>query len=301
MKIVVIDGNFVAHKCRFTDSVLYQGKETGVFHSLLETTLDLGTVFETQNVNFVFDSKHSYRKRKYSWYKQRRAQNREKLSEQERFLLSSMYRQIDQSKKFLEKCGFNVFLQNGVEGDDLIASLVFFNKNHKIIIASSDQDLYQLLRKNVEIVTPNQRWIGRSMTSELFEKKFGILPSQWSEFKAINGCHSDEVPNIGKKDGKVIFKVGEKTTLKYLKGEMNENDKFVKNISMDFAQENLKRNRWLVKIPFEKTKPIQVQKSKINFENLTSVFEEYCFNDFLQDRIDEWRRFCENTQNRPED
>lgn len=299
MKIVVIDGNCIAHKCRFTNSVLFKGVETGVVHQLLETALNLGTVFKTRNVVFVFDSKHSLRKRKCPWYKQRRDKRKKELGQSEKKALLSVYRQIDESRRLLTDMGFSVFLQNGKEGDDLIASIVNNNVQARIVICSSDHDIYQVLNKNTEIVNPDSRKIGKSFTWRKFFHKYGIMPSQWSEYKTINGCKSDEVPNIGTDTNyKRVFKVGHTKTLRYLRGELKKQDPFLQMVQSDFARKNIQRNRWLVKLPLEGTKPIKIHKCKLNLATLKKHFEKLQFNDFLIDRIDEWGYFCEDSQDR---
>lgn len=141
-------------------------------------------------------------------------------------------------KEYLPKGGFkNVFSAEGFEADDLIASLTLtLPSNWRAVIASSDQDMYQLLSDRVMI------WNGKTMvTKEKFTSEFGVTPSKWVLVKALAGCSSDNIPGVSG--------VGEKMAIKYLcEGKVGPK----KDVAiLQFIQSgDYDRNRKLVELPF---------------------------------------------------
>jgi len=74
----------------------------------------------------------------------------------------------------LQNIGFqNVFIQEGIEADDLIAWLVMNNDHTKSVIVSSDNDLYQLLHFVKSIYTPDKK---KHFTELDFTTKYNIYP-----------------------------------------------------------------------------------------------------------------------------
>ena len=60
-------------------------------------------------------------------------------------------KELIELRKMLSMYGISQFYQNGYEADDIIAKIVKDNLDKKILIMSSDKDLFQLLSDNVFI------------------------------------------------------------------------------------------------------------------------------------------------------
>ncbi|QHD65345.1 DNA polymerase I [Neorickettsia findlayensis] len=83
----------------------------------------------------------------------------------------------------------------GFEADDIIATLVrkFSKSDIKIKILSTDKDLMQLVSENVHIVNPiKNRIIGINEVKE----KFGVFPTQMTDFLSLVGDASDNIPGV---------------------------------------------------------------------------------------------------------
>lgn len=298
--IVVIDGNFIAHLCRFTNRIRYKGKECGVILKIFEMILDCSMAYDTESISIVWDSKHSWRKKKHSWYKEKRTQDRKELTDQEKKDLRSMYEQVDKLMKILPQIGFqNSFMQNGIEGDDLMAMICRNYPTSKIVLVASDHDLYQLIDNNVSILTPKGEYLGKEYRKKDFEEEFGISPSKWHLVKAIAGCISDEVPGVGRdiKTHEIVARIGEKTACNYLAGKLQNTTKAFQRIVCDEGQQIIDRNLELVRLPHQKTKPIILKRNKIDKIAFLSLCHEYKFMSFINERIDEWERFFRKNEN----
>lgn len=80
-----------------------------------------------------------------------------------------------------------------LEADDIIASYVYtYEKSIEIVIASFDSDFFQLINENVQIL----RYRGDNTVicdSKLIKDKYGIVPSQYADFKSLTGDKSDNI------------------------------------------------------------------------------------------------------------
>ena len=101
-------------------------------------------------------------------------------------------------------CGIRV---EGVEADDIIATLVRQHQNeYNIVIVSSDKDLMQLLDANHVRMFDTMR--NREMGCEAVQEKFGVSPQQVIEVQALIGDSSDNVlgvPGIGPKTAAILI------------------------------------------------------------------------------------------------
>lgn len=292
--IIIIDGNFIAHTCRFTGKVYHEGEECGVIKTLLDYILDLSQSYKTNNFVIAWDSRHSFRKKKYPWYKSKRTKDRQELSEEEKKILRSMYRQIDILQVCLKELGFeNNIEQNGLEGDDVMAMVCRNYPTERIILVASDHDLWQLLDHNVSMLTPKGDYLGKEYRAKDFEKEWGIPPQKWFLVKAIAGCSIDEVPGVGRDihTGEIVARIGESTAANFLIGKMNSSTGTYKRIISDEANQIKKRNLELVRLPHERTKPIILKENHYDWEKFQKICKTYSFKDFLGERVDEWMMF----------
>lgn len=111
-------------------------------------------------------------------------------------LADDFKRQIPLIKEGLKAGGIFYLEKEGFEADDIIGTLAK-NWNHQlmILILSGDQDILQLIDKNILVISPQ---IGFSKT-KIYDtneviKKFSITPYQIPDFKALVGDPSDNYP-----------------------------------------------------------------------------------------------------------
>jgi DNA polymerase I len=115
--------------------------------------------------------------------------------------------QMARAEEIVRKSGFLVLKQDGVEADDLIASLVEWSKSFDLqtVIVGADKDLMQLASEKVILWdTMQNRVFGSSEVTE----KFGVGPAQLGDLLALTGDSSDNVPGVPS--------VGPKTATKLL-------------------------------------------------------------------------------------
>lgn len=273
-KNLIFDSHAVCHFLKYSLSHLsYGDTDTGIifgFLSVLKVAIErLGT----NNFVFAFDSKKSHRKRLFPLYKVKR---REKIkTEQERIEDAIMYSQIDAlRKKILPDLGFhNVFQKPGFEADDIITSCVQ-SMPGKSWIVSRDNDFHQLLNSKISMWDFQKRV---EFTAGDFTDKWLIPPKEWRQVKCLAGCTSDCVPGIPR--------IGEKTAIKFLKGEMPQHLKAYQSIIDN--QDIVNRNIPLVILPFKGTPKYKIQKDQLKIQSFFKLFEEMGFESYIND-FDSW-------------
>lgn len=278
-KCVVIDAPFLCHRSKHTTNWMTSGGiGTGILFGFFNQIITMSKQYSPDIYVFAWDSKKSIRKDKYPFYKTRN-KDKDYLTEEEQRAEEIAHKQFTLLRKeILPSIGFNnTIIQKGLEADDVIAKLVMSKKyeNINFLVETADNDLLQLL-DYCRIYNPSKDMI---MTDDLFIRLNGIKPSQWAEVKALAGCNSDTVPGVNG--------VGEKTAIKYLRGEMKESSKIVQRIQR--KQKLIKRNEWLVKLPHEKTKPVNISKeNEFNIKEFIYMCRDYGLMKFRKN-IEEWR------------
>src|SRR5207247_1967064 len=103
--------------------------------------------------------------------------------------------QMEALKDIIPALGVRQLSVDDVEGDDLIgiAADKLSNEDARIIIVSSDQDLYQLIAENVELFEPIKK---KHFTFNDFVATYNMAPIQWVEVKALMGDEGDDIPGV---------------------------------------------------------------------------------------------------------
>lgn len=282
----LLDCGFLAHRMRFMNG--QRVSPFSVVHELLSYALDFMQIMRQSPV-FCLDSRHSWRRKAFPEYKRHRHDD---SSPEELAALREMQAQLNSCRGLLKGLGFrNVILQNGFESDDIIAQACL-QYSCPFSVVSSDHDLYQVLRRGVGIYSPKRGYIGKAYTASSLFEEYGLKPSQWPEFKALAGCPSDNVPHAGRDWGGAIdCKIGEKTALAILHGELKPNVR--KYLESPAGRARLERNRALVKLPMSRTRPLDLRDDCLDGDALRGAFREWGLSDFAEDRWDEWEEFLE--------
>lgn len=272
---LIIDSNYVCYvsKFAFSQGLTFRGNETSIVYGFLKQLLTLAEQFKDNNFVFCWDSRESLRRKIYPEYKANRKDN---LTEEQKEENQIAYTQFEEIKtKVLPCLGFNNnFFQDGYESDDIIAAILQDFPGDVPVVVSSDKDLYQLLdRCSIYNITKKELY-----TKELFVREFGIRPSRWATVKAIAGCVTDNV--------KGAEKVGEKTAIKYLKGELKSTLKTYDSI-VNFDSST---NKTLVTLPFQGTIKPSLKINSFSKEKFIYVFQEYGFQSFITN-FNKWEKY----------
>lgn len=136
---------------------------------------------------------------------QTKTKRAEKLSEYKKNRKDApkeMLLQIPIALEWLQKMGFVCVEVSGFEADDVIASLATLSP-YKTRIYSKDKDFNQLLSDKIALFDGKTEFLEKDCV-----EKYGILPSQFTDYQGIVGDSSDNyrgVKGIGSKNAKELL------------------------------------------------------------------------------------------------
>jgi DNA polymerase-1 len=196
-----------------------------------------------------------------------------------------LVQQIDPIHRIISLMGIKLIMISGVEADDVIGTLAEQARQKKLntVISTGDKDMTQLVCENVSVVN--------TMSGELLDeggvlKKFGVGPELITDYLALIGDKSDNVPGVDK--------VGPKTAVKWL--NEYQNIEGIKNNAESIGGkvgENLRASletldlaHELVKIKVDVPLEVGIEDLSVtepNSEELSKLYEELEFNSWLQE------------------
>ena len=211
-RIFVIDGSSYLYRAFHAMPPLStsSGQPTGAVKGVTNMLMNLKKDSEGSPIIVVFDAKgKTFRNDIYSEYKA----NRPPMPDELRL-------QLDPVKSICKAIGFPLVEIEGVEADDVIATIARMAKDakYKCVVSSLDKDLMQL-------VEDPDTTLMNTMKHEIFDEKkvfekFGVKPNQIRDMLALVGDSSDNIPGVPK--------VGQKTAAKWL-NEYSDLDGVIKN------------------------------------------------------------------------
>lgn len=284
MRPIIVDANnwcYIQYHA-FGENLSVDDQQTGVMWGFFNQLLRVAEKFESDWFVFAWDSRKSHRRRKFPEYKAHREDTRssDDLDDVQR----DVFGQFDLLRKtLLPEFGFqNIYLQPGLEADDIIASLVdndAWTNGHMPVVVSTDKDLYQLLSK-CDIFRPITKDV---VTLDSFEAEYGIGPKDWVAVKAMAGDKSDNIPGI---EG-----VGEKTAIKFIKGELGKKTKTYEKITSEEGRAVIERNKELMALPYPDT-PVFTPRDDDQFDidAFLAICNRYRFQSFMKmEALAVWR------------
>ena len=214
-RIFIIDGSSYLYRAFHAMPPLStsKGQPTGAVKGVTNMLMNLKKDSEGSPIIVVFDAKgKTFRNEIYSEYKA----NRPPMPDELRL-------QLDPVKSICRAIGFPLIEIEGVEADDVIATITRMAKDakYKCVVSSLDKDLMQL-------VEDPDTTLMNTMKHEIFNEekvfeKFGVKPNQIRDMLALVGDSSDNIPGVPK--------VGQKTASKWL-NEYSNLDGVIKNADL---------------------------------------------------------------------
>ena len=196
-KILVIDGNSIINRAFYGVRPLTtkSGKPTNAIFGMVNIISRQIESIKPDWAAVAFDLKApTFRHEMYEHYKEGRHPTPPDL-----------LAQFDDAKEVLRLMGIHVLELAGYEADDIqgtIAKMAHGRKGTESYVLSGDRDLLQLIDEKVTVLlATNQDTL--KMNTEEFMRKYGVLPSQLVDMKALMGDSSDNIPGVAG--------VGEKT------------------------------------------------------------------------------------------
>ena len=235
-KLIVIDSNALLHRAfhALPPLAMKNGQETGAVYGYLLTLFKAIKDLKADYIVATFDTKaKTFRHEKFIDYKAQRP-----------LTPSGIVTQIPIAKEVLDAFKIPVFAKDGVEADDLIATICTIAPKQKedleIYILTGDMDSLQLVNDQVKVYT-----LGKGIKDTVIYdinkvvERFGVKPEQMNEFKALTGDPSDNIPGvkgIGKKTAaEIIQKYG---SIKNLYEELSTDTAVLKPKVKEALKEN---------------------------------------------------------------
>ncbi len=197
--MTLIDGSSYLHRAfhalpPLTNS---QKEPTGAMFGVLNMIKKLLDEYQPECVAVIFDAKgKNFRHEIYQEYKATRPPMHDDLSVQ-----------IEPLKKMIEALGLPLIVLEGVEADDVIATLAkkAKQKNYQVLISTGDKDIAQIVDADITLINT---MTNSHLDPKGVEEKFGVKPSQIVDYLTLIGDSVDNIPGVPK--------VGAKTAVKWL-------------------------------------------------------------------------------------
>lgn len=185
--INVWDGSFyISRALAVAPSRKVKGYEAGAVISALMMFSKESKEYHADTNVFVFDHPGTnFRHALYSGYKRNSAASEQTDQKQYQTRLCA---------HLLKTAGFNVLRVQGVEADDVIASIAISSKD-EVRIFTGDKDLQQLVNKRVTTLDTRQakHWQG---TIQSVKERYGVPPKLIADFLSLCGDKNDCVPGV---------------------------------------------------------------------------------------------------------
>jgi len=203
-KLVLFDSNSLIHRAYHALPPLKtkKGQLVNAVYGFLNVFFKVVSDLSPDYLAAAFDIKGpTFRDLAYREYKAKRVSPPKEL-----------FQQIPLIKKALKVLSVPIYEKEGFEADDVIGTIVYLIKKEKraikVIVASSDLDILQLVDRNVEVYA-----LGRKgavvYNRKSIKVRYQLQPQQIIDFKALRGDPSDNIPGVPG--------IGEKTAVELIK------------------------------------------------------------------------------------
>ena len=163
------------------------GQSTSALYGFIRSIQKLIKTFSPTHLVCVFDGPENKKSRLdvYADYKMHRKEAPQDL-----------YPQFDLAKEYCRLSGIPMLCIEGVEADDVMASIaVWAGKNQiETYLCTSDKDLAQLVNKNTFVLHPHKDYL--CIDEKKVEEIYGVRPDQILDYLSITGDASDNIPGL---------------------------------------------------------------------------------------------------------
>lgn len=280
-KVYLVDGSGYIFRAFFATPPLTnsEGMPTNALFAFTRMMSRLLSDYSPEKIAVIFDtSSKNFRHEMYSEYKANRSECPEDLVPQMPFF-----------REIVSVLGIKSLEQVGFEADDLIATLAkqAVDGGHEVEVLSGDKDLLQLVGENLRVRD--------AMKNKLYDsagvvEKFGVPPELMTDYLALVGDSSDNVPGISgvgpKSAVKLITELGgveeiisrkdEIAGIKGLRGAKSIGEKVENGI------EELRLSHELVKLRYDVKLEVTVddlEPAEISFTDAEELFSKLGFAD----------------------
>jgi len=248
------------------------GEPTGAIRGVLNMIQKLINTYSPQDMCVVFDTPGTnFRHEIFPEYKANRGAAPDDL-----------VAQIEPIHQLIKACGIPLIAIQGVEADDVIATLALqaSEQGRCVLISSGDKDLAQLVNDKVHLVnTMRDDYLDETGVFD----KFQVRPDQIVAYLALIGDTSDNIPGITKVGPKTAAKwIAEFDTLDAIiqqadqvKGKVGEN---LRN-----QLEQLELSRSLVQLQYDVQLPVAINELQLQPAQVDKLHEIYSRFEFTKE------------------
>lgn len=293
-----------------------EGNNVSAVFGFFTTLMSLIAKYKPQYLAVALDSKgKTFRHEMYPQYKANRAKTPEDL-----------HAQIPVIKGILEKMNIPYFERQGMEADDIIATLSKYSKDLGLetVMVTGDKDLLQLVDDDVFALRPPRKGEHEYYLCKAdgVQELFGVRPDQIIDYLTILGDSSDNVPGI---DG-----IGEKGAVKLLTQWQTLKNAYLNidqitgavKTKLENARDNIELSHKLIELkndvlPPEEANPTKCLTSQIDWANGVEEFtklgsaklavaakkflpKDYAFNKVLEINSFSHTKFASQTEEKPQ-
>lgn len=189
--LLLIDGHGLAFRAFYALPAMNapDGTPTNAVLGFANMYIKVLNDLSPENVAVCFDSSEpSFRKALFKEYKETRQPTPENFKPQ-----------LPLVKQFLELIGCPVLEQEGIEADDLLATVAgkAWQAGWEVVLLTADKDFLQLLKPGITILKP-VKGISEfeTLDEESFIRKFGFQPAFFKTWLSLTGDSVDNIPGI---------------------------------------------------------------------------------------------------------
>jgi DNA polymerase-1 len=195
--IIIVDGlNYFTRHFVANPTMSRQGHQIGGFVGFLKGLKLLNDRLSSRRVIVIWEGGGSPRRRAiFPEYKSgRRPQRLNRYYEDIPDTYENRDYQLKLTIESLRHAPVQQIYVSDCEADDVIGYMCrHMFRNNKIVVVSSDKDLYQLIDNNVTQWSPGQK---KLITPEEVREKFGVWPTNMCLVRSFVGDSSDGIPGV---------------------------------------------------------------------------------------------------------
>src|SRR5919106_1013848 len=191
-KVLLLDGHSLAYRAFFAlpdTLVTSSGQVTNAVYGFTAMLIKLLADERPQGVVVCFDKGlPQFRLDRYAEYKAGRAATPDLFKQQ-----------LPLIREVLESLRIPMIELEGYEADDLLATLTKHARDEgcEVIVVTGDRDILQLVRDGVAVIM-TRRGISDVIRYDAptVLERYGVAPEKWTDFVALKGESSDNLPGV---------------------------------------------------------------------------------------------------------
>jgi DNA polymerase-1 len=284
-KLYIIDGHALIYRAYYALAknplANSKGVPTGALFGFVNYLIRLIEIYKCPYLTVVLDS--SVKTFRHDMYEQYKA-NRDEMPDE-------LKMQIPLIKEVIKAFNIPILCQDGLEADDLIATLTkrAVENNFDVFLVTKDKDLMQLIGPHVKMLAPDGSGILQIFEEKDVVDKMGVPPGKILDYLSLIGDSSDNipgVPGIGPKTAIKILETAGSVDAILANPEIAGNAKLVQKIKENLEQ--LRISKELVTLFYDAELPCTLDDLRRTIPDRMksmALFKEYELHSFMKNPL----------------